>query len=711
MTESAGNQVPENEPPCTDDVSTAHDSKMMYQASQHDTMIGVSVGQYTIKRIIGMGGMGTVFEAMQQSPRRTVAIKMMKQGIASRGAMRRFEYEAQTLGRLRHENIAQIYEAGTFDDGNGPRPFFAMEYLAGAKTLTDYAREKNLGIRERLRIFSRICDAAHHGHQKGIIHRDLKPGNILITSSGEPKIIDFGVARSTDSDLAITTLQTDVGALIGTMQYMSPEQCDADPNDIDTRSDVYALGVVLYELMTDQLPYDVTNRAVHEAARIVREEAPTRPSTVSRLLRGDIETISLKALEKERDRRYQSAVEIRQDIDRYLSGDAITARRPSLGYQLKLIYNKHRAVVVLSLLVILLTVGAGITFSWLAGAQSGALREATRQADRSQTVIDGVMRMLSPSGSTDGTWPRDIPLEEVLDQSAVELAEGMAVITDETDVQNAAYLSLTIAFSYRSLGAIAKARKQVDAALLLLRKWYPEDHPYLFDAQVMSMMINFEEGREAVGMEAGRAILARKSVELGRYSPDTLATVWQVANNIGTAGYMDAASQLIDGHLNGITYEEATSTQAAYDAIEMLATIPATNPPPGLVTMLKGVVPPDTATLDTDRMEFVQEITWYLGRNCGHPAVALEILEQLEPALSTVSPNQKQRRLNRVYRGLMLFEMEHYGAAEVIFQEQVALDHNDPTVSDSNRDDLVNNLNKTRVLLQESSENNPPAVP
>ena len=211
----------------------------------------------------------------------------------------------------------------------------------GAKTLTDYAREKNLGIRERLRIFSRICDAAHHGHQKGIIHRDLKPGNILITSSGEPKIIDFGVARSTDSDLAITTLQTDVGALIGTMQYMSPEQCDADPNDIDTRSDVYALGVVLYELMTDQLPYDVTNRAVHEAARIVREEVPTRPSTVKSV---SFEAISRPSRSKLWRRNAIVATNQLSRSGRILIDTSPAmpslARRPSLGYQLKLIYQQ-----------------------------------------------------------------------------------------------------------------------------------------------------------------------------------------------------------------------------------------------------------------------------------------------------------------------------------------------------------------------------------
>ncbi|MHC4128891.1 MAG: serine/threonine-protein kinase, partial [Planctomycetota bacterium] len=171
------------------------------------------IGHYRIKRVIAAGGMGIIYEAVQDHPRRTVALKVIKQGIASRSALRRFEYEAQILARLRHPGIAQVYEAGMHDDGSGGTPFFAMEYIAGAKDIVEYAEAKELGTRSRLRLFTKACEAVHHGHQKGIIHRDLKPANILIDSTGQPKIIDFGVARATDSDLAMPTLQTDVGQL------------------------------------------------------------------------------------------------------------------------------------------------------------------------------------------------------------------------------------------------------------------------------------------------------------------------------------------------------------------------------------------------------------------------------------------------------------------------------------------------------------------
>ncbi len=247
--------------------------------------------------------MGTVYLAMQDEPRRHVALKLMKHGVASRSALRRFKFEAQLLARLRHPGIAQIYESGTHDTGTGGVPYFAIEYVPGALPLTTYAKEKKLDIGKRMELFAEVCDAVAHGHQKGIIHRDLKPANILVDSHGRPRIIDFGVARATDSDLAVTTLQTDLHQIIGTLQYMSPEQCGNDALDIDTSSDVYALGVVLYELLCDQLPYDISSLLLPAAIETIRTTEPARPSTIYRSLRGDLETIVLKALNKERDRR------------------------------------------------------------------------------------------------------------------------------------------------------------------------------------------------------------------------------------------------------------------------------------------------------------------------------------------------------------------------------------------------------------------------
>ncbi len=297
-------------------------------AGQDDPLIGQRLGQYEVKRVIGTGGMGTVYEAVQEQPHRSVALKVMKRELAFGHARRRFDLEIETLGRLRHPNIAQVYEAGTTDDDLG-LPFFAMEYVAEARPLTRYADEQGLNTRARLQLFCLVCDAVQHGHQNGIIHRDLKPANILVDSAGQPKIIDFGVARATNADLSIATQHTCTGQLIGTVQYMSPEQCDGDPQKVDTRSDVYSLGVVLYELLTGSLPYKATGVGLLEATRQIRDAAPSRPSLVNRKLRGDAETIVLKALEKEPGKRYQSAADLRRDIDRYLAHEPIEARPPT----------------------------------------------------------------------------------------------------------------------------------------------------------------------------------------------------------------------------------------------------------------------------------------------------------------------------------------------------------------------------------------------
>lgn len=324
------------------------------------------IGRYKILGIIASGGMGVVYEAMQEAPRRRVALKIIKAGAGSEMALRRFEFEAQTLAKLSHPCIAQIFEAGTWQNENGENPFFAMEYIPGAMGIVEYAQKRDLSVRDRLELFGKICDAVHHGHQKGVIHRDLKPDNILIDSNGEPKIIDFGVARATDADLAVTTMQTTMGQLIGTLQYMSPEQCDADPDRIDTRSDVYALGVILFQLLSGKLPYDLRRQAIHEAVRVIKEQRPGSLGTISTTLKGDIDTIALKAMEKDRERRYQSAAELANDIQHFLNNEPINARPLSIAYQLRLFTKKYKrtcaAVILLAASVILGLIGTSMGY-------------------------------------------------------------------------------------------------------------------------------------------------------------------------------------------------------------------------------------------------------------------------------------------------------------------------------------------------------------
>jgi serine/threonine protein kinase len=524
-----------------------------------ESLIGTRIGHYEIKRVIGSGGMSTVYEAVQDSPRRTVALKMMKPGVVSRAALRRFEFEAETLARLRHPNIAQIYEAGTYfpegsefrvqgsgdqrsgtgDQGSagGGRPtrqddspltthhspdeglpWFAMEYLPNARPITDYARAANLTTRQRLELFVKVCHAVAHGHEKGIIHRDLKPANILVADEGSltaeaqraqredsflsvlsasaVKVIDFGIARATDSDLSVTR-ETQAGALIGTLQYMSPEQCDPgyappqseprrvserDQNrdtpspfkgegrgagtdspltthpspltphqvgDIDTRSDVYSLGVVLYELLADRLPYDISTTTVYRAIKIVMEQTPeplfsmgsefrvqgsgqrrspspsqgegrgegATPSPCkgegrgeggprrgkSKIRRGelrDVEAIVMKALAKDPARRYRSAGDLAADLERHLRGDPTEARPPTAWERGARWIARHptRATLVTCISLALLTFVATYAAFWFYNARPYELQRSGRE-----------VRLLAMSGRTLHRWHTSDP--------------------------------------------------------------------------------------------------------------------------------------------------------------------------------------------------------------------------------------------------------------------------------------------------------------
>jgi len=268
--------------------------------------------------------MGAVYEAEQEHPKRTVALKVVKSSLASPSLLRRFEQESDALARLHHPGIAQVYEVGTATSTAGVQPFFAMEFIAHGEPLTQYAGTRHLNTGQPLLLMVAVCDAVHHAHQRGIIHRDLKPANILVDERGHPKVLDFGVARVTDSD-ADATRQTGVGQLIGTLAYMSPEQALADPLELDTRSDVYSLGVILYELLAGKLPYTLGHK-LHEAVITIREQKPTALGSVERNYRGDIETVVAKAMEREKGRRYSSAAELAADIRRHLKDEPIIAR-------------------------------------------------------------------------------------------------------------------------------------------------------------------------------------------------------------------------------------------------------------------------------------------------------------------------------------------------------------------------------------------------
>ena len=349
------------------------------------------IGPFRVVRRIATGGMGTVYEAEQDNPSRRVALKILRRELLSPGLLKRFQQETQILGLLQHAGIAQIYEAGTTPTAEGPLPYFAMEFVDG-RPLVAYADDEQLNEAARLKLFAKVCDAVQHAHEKGVIHRDLKPDNVLVTAEGQPKVLDFGVARATDADIQALTVVTEVGQMMGTLPYMSPEQVLADPAFVDARSDVYSLGVMLYEMLCGQRPHEFGGVSVPSAARIIREDTVTRLGSMDTSFRGDVETIVGMALEKDIRRRYTSVAELADDIRRHLANKPISAHAPSSFYQLSKFARRHRGLVGGTLLALVaLTVGLGFAVRY--GLDEAAQRRAAQAAGYRTALAVAALRI------------------------------------------------------------------------------------------------------------------------------------------------------------------------------------------------------------------------------------------------------------------------------------------------------------------------------
>jgi len=453
---------------------------------------GEIFGRYRILHPISSGGMGTVYEAVQDKPQRSVALKIMRGDLMSADSMRRFNLESQVLARLRHPNIAQVYDAGTVERAERVVPFIAMELVPGARSLVEYAEEFGLDRMGRLALFAKVCDAVQHGHTRGVIHRDLKPANILVDQNGEPKVIDFGVARVTDGDVNAATRHTSVGKILGTVSYMSPEQCAADPDEIDTRSDVYALGVVLFKLLARRLPYPIERVPIHVAVRVIQQDPPTQLGSIERSFRGDLDTIVGKAIEKDKQRRYQTAHEFAADIRRHLNDEPIAARPPSTIYQLRKFARRHTALVVsASLVLVLLVTVVSITTPLYFTAESERAKAESAQIDAESAQIDAEAAQIDAEAARDEALVEArksaaivrflidtfrvpdperakgnaVTAREILDQAVERIETGLA-----EDPQVRRSLTLVIGEVYGNLGLYRKAHDLIEPVLEELRE-------------------------------------------------------------------------------------------------------------------------------------------------------------------------------------------------------------------------------------------------
>ncbi len=523
----------------------------------------VLVGHYRIVQKLGEGGMGEVYEAQQEKPvRRRVALKLIKLGMDSKQVLARFESERQALALMNHPCVAKVFDAGTTEQG---RPFFAMEYVKG-EPITTYCDRHRLRTRERIELFIQVCEGVQHAHQKGIIHRDLKPSNVLVTIQDDrpvPKIIDFGVAKATEQRLTEKTVFTHMGVLIGTPEYMSPEQAEMTGLDVDTRTDVYSLGVMLYELLVGALPFDskeLRSAGYEGLIERIRETEPPKPSrrldslgelssqsakrrrvdptTLQRQLRGDLDWITMRAMEKDRTRRYGSPAELAADIVRHLNNEPVLAGPPSTAYRMKKFVRRHTFGVVASAAGLVVLIAFALTMAILAGRIAAERDRANREAEAKGQVSDFLVGLFEVS-DPDKARGDSITARQLLDSGARKIE---ATLDDQPGMR--AELMSTMGEVYQKLGIYGQAERLLVDALETASDSLGDDHLETALTRSKLAVLYSEQGRYSEAEPLFRRVLEVRQRRLGDSHPDSLEALHHLAVVTMRQGRLDEAEPL-----------------------------------------------------------------------------------------------------------------------------------------------------------------------